>query len=66
MNIARAEELWRDAYEKDQRSSTAATMRAEQAAWDVYADLCGAVSQCLQPGCRTTTTAWAYCPEHRD
>lgn len=64
-DITDAEQRWRTAYDEHQRLDTPATYLAEDKAWDAYARLCDEFGQCLQPGCSTTTTSVAYCPEHR-
>lgn len=64
--IETAEARWREAYDAHDRRASAQTIKAEQDAWDAYAELCDEAGQCLQPGCRTTTTEYAYCPAHRE
>jgi hypothetical protein len=64
--VSAAEQAWQDAYYQNERIGSARTLRAEQAAWTVYSELCDEAQQCLQPGCRITSPDYAYCPEHRE
>ena len=63
--ITDAERIWRDAYERHNRHSTDANYRAEQDAWDAYAELCDEARQCLTVGCRNISPEYAYCQQHR-
>ena len=62
--IRLAENAWRAAAKEDERHGTAATVKAEQDAWDAYAQLCDDAQICLQPGCSVLSPEQAWCPEH--
>jgi hypothetical protein len=40
--------------------------KAEQEAWDAYADECNDLGQCTMPGCYAASTTHAYCIHHRE
>lgn len=63
--ILAAEKIWRIAYDEDNHIGSARSHHAEQNAWDAYAELCDEAGQCLEPGCRTHTPEYAWCPTHR-
>jgi hypothetical protein len=64
MTIIQAERAWHKAHAEHERIDTIHTYKAEQSAWDVYANLCDEAGQCLQPGCRRHSPEAAWCLEH--
>jgi hypothetical protein len=62
--IVSAEKAWRQAYAEHERQNSVQSLRAEQDAWDRYAELCDEAQQCLTPGCRVISPHFAYCPQH--
>lgn len=62
--ISGAEKDWRAASTADEQESTARTAKAEQDAFDVYAQLCDEAQICLLPSCFVHSPARAWCLEH--
>jgi hypothetical protein len=62
--IREAEIAWCEASVNDERRSIASTRKAEQDAWDVYAQLCAEAQVCLQPRCFVHSLEQAWCSEH--